>query len=119
MNPIAQSRADRLFDILQQQGRPAADINLVKEAYKFAHKAHEGQFRKSEEPYIIHPVEVAIILAELNADVQTIVSALCHDVLEDCEVAAEEIERRFGSEVRKIVEGVTKLGKFSFSSKQE
>ena len=119
MNAIAQSREDRLFDILQQQGRPAEDIDLVKEAYIFARKAHEGQFRKSEEPYIVHPVEVAIILAELNADVQTIVSALCHDVLEDCDVAAEEIERRFGADVRKIVEGVTKLGKFSFSSKQE
>ncbi len=64
-------------------------------------------------------MEVAIILAELNADAQTIISALCHDVLEDCNVAAAVIEEKFGSEVRKIVEGVTKLGKFSFSSKQE
>src|ERR1700722_7146860 len=113
------SREDKLFDILQQQGRPAADLTLVKDAYAFAKQAHEGQFRKSEEPYIIHPVEVAIVLAELNADVQTIVAALCHDVLEDCDVTGEEIEKRFGSEVRKIVEGVTKLGKFSFSSKEE
>ncbi len=119
MNPVAKSREDKLFDILKQQGRPAEDINLVKSAYQFAAKAHEGQFRKSEEPYIIHPVEVAIILSELNADVQTIIAALCHDVLEDCNVAGEEIENKFGADVRKIVEGVTKLGKFSFSSKQE
>jgi RelA/SpoT family (p)ppGpp synthetase len=104
---------------LQQQGRPVDDLVLVKSAFSFAKQSHEGQFRKSEEPYIVHPVEVGIILAELNADVQTIISALCHDVLEDCEVSAEEIEKRFGSEVRKIVEGVTKLGKFSFSSKEE
>jgi RelA/SpoT family (p)ppGpp synthetase len=119
MNAVVQPREDKLFDILQQQGRPAEDLVLVKTAYDFAKQSHEGQFRKSEEPYIVHPVEVAIVLAELNADVETIVSALCHDVLEDCDVSAQEIEKRFGSEVRKIVEGVTKLGKFSFSSKEE
>jgi len=119
MDTAAQSREDKLFDILQQQGRPVEDLVLVKNAYQFAKQAHEGQFRKSEEPYIIHPVEVAIVLAELNADVQTIMAALCHDVLEDCDVSAEEIEKRFGADVRKIVEGVTKLGKFSFSSKEE
>src|ERR1700728_2531185 len=104
MSAAAKSREDKLFDILEQQGRPAEDLALVKNAYEFARDAHEGQFRKSEEPYIIHPVEVAIVLAELNADVQTIVSALCHDVLEDCHVSAQEIEDRFGIEVRKIVE---------------
>lgn len=119
MNASSSSRQDKLFDILKQQGRPAEDLTTVQEAFEFAKKAHEGQFRKSEEPYIIHPVEVAIILAELNADVPTIVAALCHDVLEDCNVSAETIENKFGIEVRKIVEGVTKLGKFSFSSKQE
>ncbi len=119
VNASTQSREDKLFDILKQQGRPAEDLALVQEAFQFASKAHEGQFRKSEEPYIIHPVEVAIILAELNADAQTVIAALCHDVLEDCNIAAEVIESKFGIEVRKIVEGVTKLGKFSFSSKQE
>ncbi|MBX9687921.1 MAG: bifunctional (p)ppGpp synthetase/guanosine-3',5'-bis(diphosphate) 3'-pyrophosphohydrolase, partial [Candidatus Obscuribacterales bacterium] len=78
-----------------------------------------GQVRKSDEPYIIHPVEVAISLAHLNADVDTICSGLLHDVIEDCEVKGAEIEGRFGADVRKIVEGVTKLGKFSFSSKEE
>jgi guanosine-3',5'-bis(diphosphate) 3'-pyrophosphohydrolase len=119
VSPAAKSRENKLFDILEQQGRPAVDLALVKEAFTFAAKCHDGQFRKSEDPYIIHPVEVAIILAELNADAETIISALCHDILEDCNVAAQVIEDKFGSEVRKIVEGVTKLGKFSFSSKQE
>lgn len=94
-------------------------IEKVKKAYEFAFKSHDGQVRKSDEPYIIHPVEVAVSLINLNADVDTICSGLLHDVIEDCEVKGEEIQGRFGVSVRKIVEGVTKLGKFSFSSKEE
>jgi RelA/SpoT family (p)ppGpp synthetase len=108
-----------LFEILTRQGRPADDIAFVRQAYEFAFKAHDGQFRKSEEPYIIHPVEVSSILSELSGDRETIAAGLLHDVLEDCDVKPKEIEDRFGKEVRLIVEGVTKLGKFSFSSKEE
>lgn len=99
--------------------RKPEDIEKIKAAYDFAFNNHDGQVRKSDEPYIIHPVEVASMLANLNADVDTICSGLLHDVIEDCEVKGDEIESRFGKSVRKIVEGVTKLGKFSFSSKEE
>jgi GTP pyrophosphokinase len=108
-----------LFEVLNRQERPAEDVALIKEAFLYAQKSHEGQFRKSEEPYIIHPVSVAKILAELNADKETVAAALLHDVVEDCNVSPKDIEERFGAQVRKIVEGVTKLGKFSFSSKEE
>src|SRR5579885_3235720 len=108
-----------LFEVLNRQERPAEDIATIRRAYEFAYKAHDGQFRKSEEPYIIHPVTVAKVLSELNADTETICSALLHDVVEDCNITPRQIEDEFGTQVRKIVEGVTKLGKFSFSSKEE
>jgi len=107
------------MDVLARQERPAEDVSTIHKAFQYAYLCHDGQVRKSEEPYIIHPVGVATILAELNADTETICAALLHDVLEDCDVKPKEIEERFGREVRKIVEGVTKLGKFSFSSKEE
>lgn len=108
-----------LIAVLEKYERASDEIEKIRKAYEFAFKSHNGQVRKSDEPYIIHPVEVAISLAHLNADVDTICSGLLHDVIEDCEVKGEEIEGRFGIAVRKIVEGVTKLGKFSFSSKEE
>lgn len=108
-----------LMETLEKYQRSPEEIEKVRKAYEFAFKSHDGQVRKSDEPYIIHPTEVAIALANLNADVDTICSGLLHDVIEDCEVKGEEIEGRFGADVRKIVEGVTKLGKFSFSSKEE
>ena len=108
-----------LMAALEKYERSQEDIDKIRRAYEFAFKSHDGQVRKSDEPYIIHPVEVAIALAHLNADVDTICSGLLHDVIEDCEVKGVEIEGRFGADVRKIVEGVTKLGKFSFSSKEE
>jgi GTP diphosphokinase / guanosine-3',5'-bis(diphosphate) 3'-diphosphatase len=116
---MAQAIEHRLFEILERQSRPADDIAFVRKAYEFAFRAHDGQYRKSEEPYIIHPVEVASALAELNGDKQTIAAGLLHDVLEDCDVKPKEMEDAFGKDVRQIVEGVTKLGKFSFSSKEE
>ncbi|HEY9898756.1 MAG TPA: bifunctional (p)ppGpp synthetase/guanosine-3',5'-bis(diphosphate) 3'-pyrophosphohydrolase [Pantanalinema sp.] len=95
------------------------EIDLVGRAYEFARAEHEGQFRKSEEPYIIHPYEVALILAQLEADGATVAAGLLHDVLEDTEVTPEELTKRFGREVCKLVEGVTKLEKLKFSSKEE
>ena len=108
-----------LFEILSKQGRSEEELNLIQKAYDFAYKAHDGQLRKSEDPYIIHPVEVACILADINADCATVCSCLLHDVLEDCDVKPKEMEDAFGTAIVKIVEGVTKLGKFSFSSKEE
>jgi RelA/SpoT family (p)ppGpp synthetase len=119
MSAYLKSLEDKLFDTLGRQGRSPEDIAFIRQAYEFAHKAHEGQLRQSEEPYITHPAEVSIILAELNADRETVASGLLHDVLEDCEVTSKDLEAKFGADVRAIVEGVTKLGKFSFSSKEE
>ncbi|MBO9541902.1 bifunctional (p)ppGpp synthetase/guanosine-3',5'-bis(diphosphate) 3'-pyrophosphohydrolase [bacterium] len=95
------------------------EIDLVGRAYEFARAEHEGQFRKSEEPYIIHPYEVALILAQLEADGATVAAGLLHDVLEDTEVTPDELAKMFGREVCKLVEGVTKLEKLKFSSKEE
>lgn len=119
MDASLKSHEDELFSILNRQGRSKEDIAFLRKAYEFARQAHEGQVRKSAEPYIVHPVAVATVLAELNADRQTIAAALCHDVLEDCDVKPEELEKKLDADVRQIVEGVTKLGKFSFSSKEE
>ncbi|HBN08820.1 MAG TPA: (p)ppGpp synthetase [Cyanobacteria bacterium UBA8530] len=95
------------------------EIDLVQRAYDFGKNKHEGQFRASEEPYFIHPYEVALLLTQLEADGATIAAGLLHDVLEDTEVTAKEMEKLFGNEVLLLVEGVTKLGKLSFSSKEE
>jgi len=105
--------------ILKKQGRLQEDIDEIKRAFEYASSKHEGQYRASEEPYIIHPVEVAKILAEFKADTPTIVASLLHDVLEDTEVTAEELEKEFGADVVKLVNGVTKLGKLEFKSKED
>lgn len=110
---------DNLFGVLLSQGRSDLDIDYIKRAYDFAYKAHDGQTRKSEEPYIIHPLNVARILAELESDKQTIAAGLLHDVIEDCNILGSDIEAAFGYDVKLIVEGVTKLGKLSFNSKEE
>ena len=88
---------------------PSADISLVEKAHRVACKAHEGQFRKSGEAYIIHPLSVAIILAELEMDKETIAAGLLHDVLEDTAMTEEEMTEEFGKEVVQLVDGVTKL----------
>lgn len=98
---------------------PNIDIDELVRAYKYAENAHVGQFRKSGEPYFIHPVEVSLILAELEMDIHTIVGSLLHDVVEDTEVTCEEIEAEFGSDVALLVDGVTKLGKIHYESKEE
>lgn len=91
------------------------DIACVKRAYDVAYKAHDGQKRKSGEPYIIHPICVAIILAELELDKETIMAGLLHDVVEDTDVTYEDIVSQFGEEVALLVDGVTKLGQLSYS----
>ena len=95
---------------------PSTDISMIEKAYKIAYEAHEGQKRKSGEPYIIHPLCVAIILADLELDKETIVVGLLHDVVEDTVMTTEEITKEFGAEVALLVDGVTKLGQLSYSA---
>lgn len=95
------------------------EINEIIKVYEFAAKMHKEQFRKSGEPYIIHPINVAIILTTIYADADTIKAALLHDVLEDTECSPEQMEELFGLEVTKLVQGVTKLSKIHFSTENE
>ena len=94
---------------------PSDDLTMIAKAYQVAEEAHKGQKRKSGEPYIIHPLCVAIILADLELDKESIAAGLLHDVVEDTIMTTEELEKKFGSEVALIVDGVTKLGRLSYS----
>ena len=93
---------------------PSSDLSDIEKAYKVAYKAHEGQKRKSGEPYIIHPLCVAIILAELELDKESIIAGLLHDVREDTVMTSEDVEKEFGSEVALLVDGVTKLTQLNY-----
>lgn len=95
------------------------DVAFLKKAYVFAKHAHRDQFRKSGEPYIIHPIQVAGILADLKMDATTIAAGFLHDVIEDTEATKEDLEREFGAEVAMLVDGVTKLGKIKYKSQEE
>ena len=95
---------------------PSEDVSMVEKAYRVADKAHTGQVRKSGEAYIIHPLYVAIILAELEMDKETIVAGLLHDVVEDTVMTDEQIKEEFGEEVALLVDGVTKLGQLSYDA---
>lgn len=95
------------------------DSDLICRAFDFAYQLHQGQYRASGEPYIIHPVAVAGLLHDLGGGSAMIAAGFLHDVVEDTDVTSEELEERFGKEVRTLVEGVTKLSKFNFSSKTE
>lgn len=97
---------------------PSTDISLIRKAYRIASDAHKGQARKSGEPYIIHPLCVAIILADLELDKETIVAGLLHDVVEDTIMTDEEIKEEFGQDVALLVDGVTKLEKLNFHGEQ-
>lgn len=98
----------------EMNGASEEDLTLVKEAYAFAKKAHDGHTRYSGEPYFIHPAEVAKKLAELGADASVVAAGLLHDTIEDVGVEEEEIEKLFGKDVRLLVHGVTKLGKHKY-----
>ena len=112
-------RPEKLYDDLiasVQKYHPSTDITMIEKAYRIAHDAHGDQLRKSGEPYIIHPLCVAIILAELELDKETIVAGLLHDVVEDTVMTDEEIAAEFGEEVALLVDGVTKLGQLSYDA---
>ncbi len=95
------------------------NIELIREAYNFADLKHKGQFRKSGEGYIVHPLNVALILTTIYSDTQTIMAGILHDVLEDCDCDRDEMEEKFGKEVTNLVYGVTKLGRINFSTENE
>ena len=98
---------------------PNGDIDLIEKAYYYGKKAHEGQLRKSGEPYFIHPIAVANILCDMELDMQTIAAGLLHDVVEDTEYTYEDIKNDFGEEIADLVDGVTKLGQIKYKSKEE
>ncbi|WNG58717.1 bifunctional (p)ppGpp synthetase/guanosine-3',5'-bis(diphosphate) 3'-pyrophosphohydrolase [Archangium gephyra] len=108
----------RLNDILQRVAsyHPDPDLDIIKKAYVYSAKVHQGQLRKSGEPYLIHPLEVAGLLAELKLDEASIVTGLLHDTIEDTLATSEELTELFGPEVAQLVDGVTKLSKFSASA---
>lgn len=118
-SPADYQNPDQLYETLIARVRkyhPSTDISMIEKAYLIAKNAHEGQFRKSGEAYIIHPLWVAIILAGLELDKETIVSGMLHDVVEDTVMTEEEIAKEFGEEVALLVDGVTKLGQLSYST---
>ena len=110
---------DELYDMLIARIRkyhPSTDVSMIEKAYALAKEAHGDQCRKSGEPYIVHPLWVAIILANLEMDKETIAAGMLHDVVEDTKYTEEDIKREFGDEVALLVDGVTKLGRLSYSS---
>ena len=102
-----------------RENRPNDDLDLVKKAYEFSQKHHAGQTRASGQPYLIHPLEVANVLADMKMDSVSVAAGLLHDSVEDTSVTAVEIRQEFGEQVAHIVEGVTKISKIDFSSKEE
>ena len=95
------------------------ELNKIRDAYKFAFEKHSGQYRRSGEPYIYHPLCTAIILTTVNADCDTICAGLMHDVIEDCDVTKSELEEIFGKDIAKLVDGVSKITKMHFSTENE
>ncbi len=115
---IEQEKFDILYNKLQS-GERQYDLDGIKQAYEFACEYHEGQKRTSGEPYVCHPIEVAKIVYEFGLDSDSIKASLLHDTVEDTEASLEMIQKKFGKDVSSLVDGVTKLGKIPYSSKEE
>src|ERR1039458_2911024 len=119
---IDRAAIDLRFEALLKKvhaNRPSEDISLVRKAWEFCVRHHEGQMRASGEPYIIHPLEVAEVLAEMKMDATAIAAGLLHDSVEDTPATNEEIEAEFGDQVAHIVEGVTKIDKIQFANRED
>ena len=108
-----------LMDVLKAQGTASYDLDLIERAYDEAYKAHEGQKRLTGEPYFVHPYNVALIVAKLGMDSESIAAALLHDTVEDTGETLEQVRTNFGDDVALIVDGVTKLGRVSTKNKEE
>ena len=111
-----------MVDILLQKIKENCtnvDLDIVNKAFNLAYEAHKEQKRESGEPYIIHPIDVAVILAELGMDTSTIVAGLLHDVIEDTDYTYDDIKNIFSEEVANLVSGVTKITKMEYKSKEE
>ena len=108
-----------LLKTLKKSNFPPEEIDRITEAFRFAEQAHRGQCRRSGEPYIIHPVAVARILAEIGMDGDSVCAALLHDVIEDTPVTEQQVRAKFGESVEQLVDGVTKIGQIPFSMTQE
>ncbi|MEG0485641.1 MAG: HD domain-containing protein, partial [Oscillospiraceae bacterium] len=106
---------EELERLISESGRPY-DMDKIQRAYLVANKAHEGQSRLSGESYISHPINVAAILLDLGLDTDSVCAALLHDVVEDTDIKLDTIKTDFGNDVAVLVDGVTKLGKITFSS---
>src|SRR3954468_17583762 len=114
----AQERPDELIAEVERYN-PDVDRDLLRRAFDYSARAHEGQHRRSGEPFILHPLGVATICAELQLDEQTIVAALLHDVVEDTAAESDELRAEFGDEVAQLVAGVTKLTRIQFQSREQ
>ncbi|MCA9586135.1 MAG: bifunctional (p)ppGpp synthetase/guanosine-3',5'-bis(diphosphate) 3'-pyrophosphohydrolase, partial [Myxococcales bacterium] len=115
---MAQVQLPELIDRVRTY-QPAADGELIRRAWEYARRMHDGQLRKSGDPYFIHPANVAGIITELRLDTSSVCAALLHDVAEDTLATTKDIEREFGSEIAALVDGVTKLSKINFTSKED
>src|SRR5205807_1095995 len=102
-----------------QANRPTEDLEIVKKAYDYSLRVHSGQSRASGEPYLVHPLEVALVLAEMKMDPVAVAAGLLHDSVEDTSVTIVDIRKEFGEQVAHIVEGVTKISKIDFATKEE
>ena len=123
MSSLSVNKEDVTIEEILEKARSYIEdeeqIDVIRNAYQFADLKHGGQFRKSGEPYIYHPMNVALILISIYADYETISAGLMHDVLEDCDCTQEEMEEKFGKTITKLVQGVTKLTKINFSTENE
>ena len=116
-----ESVVETIEELLELVGRiyPEEVCEKIKQVYEFSEKAHQGQIRRSGEPYISHPIGVAAILAQLNLDYATIATGLLHDTVEDTGVTLEELEKKFGKTISELVDGVTKISQIKFRNTHE
>src|SRR5205085_7657648 len=101
------------------EARPNDDLQLIQKAYDYSQRLHAGQLRASGDPYLVHPLEVALVLAEMKMDTTSVAAGLLHDSVEDTTITIEEIKREFGQQVAHIVEGVTKISRIDLASREE